>query len=104
MAAAMLVGPAFAALPKPTPISGIDNNDWLKVFEAYAGQGAALAGKILAVGIMLYLGAHAIADLNDVRKGDKEWHEIGFGTVVGALIFLVVTYILTQIDGVLVTK
>jgi hypothetical protein len=43
----------------------------------------------------------ALADLNQVRNGHKEWSEIGLSKVAGAAVFLFVSYLLGQAANVI---
>lgn len=97
----LMVEDACAALPAPTVSKGtLSTSDWLGSIEAFARSGGATAAKLIAGGFMLYLGVAAAMDINAVRKEEKEWSEVGFGNVVGAVIFLVISYILNQLDSI----
>lgn len=39
------------------------------------------------------------ADLMAVRRGDKEWGDLGFGAVVGAAFFLWISWLMSQADS-----
>jgi integrating conjugative element membrane protein (TIGR03745 family) len=59
------------------------------------------ATTLLAVAGFLWLGWMALADLNQVRNGRKEWGEIGLSNVAGAAVFLFVSYLLSQAANVI---
>jgi integrating conjugative element membrane protein (TIGR03745 family) len=92
---------ASAALPTVTVPAGATDGDWLSMIQQYIKNGGLLVGLFLSVSGFLWLGWNALADLNQVRNGRKEWGEIGMGTVAGAAIFLWVSYLLMKAKDVI---
>lgn len=96
-----LVNEAFAGLPAPALPSGTaSSTNWLDVLKGYARDGSAVLTVVLAVGVFILLGYFIVVDLAAVRKGDKEWGDLGLMAVIGAAAFLWVTYLLGQVAGV----
>jgi integrating conjugative element membrane protein (TIGR03745 family) len=94
---------AFGALPtlvdpstKPS-----DTNDWLGYMKGYIQDGGMAIALLLSLAGLLWLGWHAFADLNAARKGDKEWGDVGLTNVIGAAIFLWVSYLLSKVSGIM---
>jgi integrating conjugative element membrane protein (TIGR03745 family) len=93
---------ALAALPAPVaPSTAPAASDWLGLIKGYIKDGGIIIGLFLAVAGFLWLGWMALADLNQVRNGRKEWGEIGLSNVAGAAVFLFVSYLLGQAANVI---
>jgi integrating conjugative element membrane protein (TIGR03745 family) len=76
-------------------------SDWLGLIKGYIKDGGIIIGLFLAVAGFLWLGWMALADLNQVRNGRKEWGEIGLSNVADAAAFLFVSYLLGQAANVI---
>ncbi|WP_052808394.1 TIGR03745 family integrating conjugative element membrane protein [Methyloterricola oryzae] len=93
---------ALSALPTPVaPSTGPAANDWLGLIKGYIKDGGLVIGLFLAVAGFLWIAWHLLADLNQVRQGRKEWGELGLSGVVGAAIFLFISYLLGQAANVI---
>ena len=96
-----LCGQAFAALPSPpAPSTAPTNaNDWLGYLKGYVKDGAGVLALVVSVGVFFLLAYNVAADLMAVRKGDKEWGDMGFGAVIGAAFFLWISWLMSQATG-----
>ena len=102
LALAVVTDQALAALPAPVaPSTAPAASDWLGLIKGYIKDGGIIIGLFLAVAGFLWLGWMALADLNQVRNGRKEWGEIGLSNVAGAAVFLFVSYLLGQAANVI---
>lgn len=98
-----LSGKAYADLPtavRPSSGGGQDGN-WIELLKGYIVDGAMLVALVISVCGFFWLSWIALADVNKCRKGEKEWSELGLSTIGGAVIFLFVSYMLTQATTVL---
>lgn len=93
-----LCGDALAALPAPPPPTSAPTNssDWLGMLKGYVKDGAAVLALVISVGVFFLLAYNVAADLLAVRKGDKEWGDVGFGAVIGAAFFLWISWLMSQ--------
>ncbi len=93
---------AMAALPTPVaPSTAPAASDWLGIIQGYIKDGGLVIGLFIAVAGFLWLAWMVIADINEARRGKKEWAEVGLTAVVGAAGFLFVSYFLGQAAGVI---
>jgi integrating conjugative element membrane protein (TIGR03745 family) len=96
-------GQVFAALP--TPVNPSTNNktatDWLSIFKGYFQDGGLVIGLILAVGALIWIAWHILADLQQVRAGRKEMGELALSGVSGAAVLLMVMYLADQAKGII---
>ena len=93
---------AMAALPTSVPPSTAPAaGDWLGLIKGYIKDGGVVIGLFIAVAGFLWLAWMVIADINEARRGKKEWAEVGLTAVVGAGGFLFVSYFLGQAAGVI---
>jgi integrating conjugative element membrane protein (TIGR03745 family) len=94
---------AFGALPTLVDPSTkpADANDWLAYMKGYIQDGGMALALLLSLAGLVWLGWHAFADLNAARKGDKEWGDVGLTNVIGAAVFLWVSYLLSKVTGIM---
>jgi len=93
---------AMAALPAPVaPSTAPAGTDWLGIIEGYIKDGGAVIGLFIAVAAFLWLSWIVISDINEARRGKKEWAEVGLSAVVGAAGLLIISYFLGQASGVI---
>lgn len=95
--------PALAALPALVAPSTNPTNasDWLGYMKGYIQDGGTALALLLSLAVLIWLGWHAAADLNAVRKGDKEWGDVGLVNVVGAAVFMWITFLLSKTTGIM---
>lgn len=94
-----LCGEALAALPAPTAPSGMTSSDnWLEMLKGYVKDGAKVLALVISIGVFFLLAYNVAADLMAVRKGDKEWGDVGFGAVIGAAFFLWISWLMSRAD------
>ncbi|MDC9724296.1 MAG: TIGR03745 family integrating conjugative element membrane protein [Gammaproteobacteria bacterium] len=87
---------AFAVLPTaPASVGGASSSgsvlDW---FKGLAKEGGVILGLVLAVAAFSWVAWGVIADVHAARTGRKEWGEVGFTGIIGAVVLLFVTYLL----------
>ena len=92
---------AYARLPTAVPPSSGDaQGNWLELFKGYLKDAAIIGGLALSVCGFLWLAWIALSDINQARNGRKEWGEVGVTVIVGAAVFMYVSYLLAQAAGV----
>lgn len=93
---------AYAKLPTaPAPSNNADEGNMLEWLKGIITDGVLLIALVLSAVGFLWLSWIALADINQARQGRKEWGEVGVTVIGGAVVFLFVTYMLTQATGIL---
>ena len=90
-----------AALPTPvapstTPASG----DWIALISGYIKDGSLVLGLAIATVGFLWVAYVGFAKFNEARQGKAEWAEVGVLAVVGAVVLIFASYLLTEAAGV----
>lgn len=97
-----LGGEALAALPSPQlPTGASDSDNWLEMLKGYVKDGASVLALVISVGVFFLLAYNVAADLMAVRKGDKEWGDMGFGAVIGAAFFLWISWLMSKATAII---
>ena len=92
----------YAGLPTaPEPSNGADEDNMIEWLRGLITDGVLLIALVLSAVGFLWLSWIALADINQARQGRKEWGEVGVTVIGGAVVFLFVTYMLTQATGIL---
>ena len=94
---------ALAALPAPSNPSTVTatSTNWLEFIKGYIKDGGLVIGLFISVAAFLWTAWIVIADINEARRGKKEWGEVGLSAVVSAAGLLVITFFLGQASGVI---
>lgn len=85
-----------AGLPKPVAPAGAAQADWITLMGCYVKSGGNLAILFISLAGFAWIGWHALADVNEARRGDKEWGDVGLSVSTAAAVFLWVSFLLTQ--------
>ena len=102
LAMAMAV-PGRADLPTPVPPSTNPGaGDWIGLIEGYIHDGGLVLGLAIAVLGFLWISYLAFAKFNEARQGKAEWAEVGVLGIVGAIVLIFASYLLTEAAGVIV--
>jgi len=102
-AAASLSHPAaWAVLPTPVaPSTAPAAGDWIGLIEGYIKDGGLVLGLAIAVLGFLWVAYLAFAKFNEARQGKAEWAEVGVLGIVGAIVLIFASYLLTEAAGVI---
>ena len=93
---------AWAALPTPVaPSTAPAAGDWLGLIQGYIRDGGIVLGLAIAILGFLWVAYLAFAKFNEARKGKAEWAEVGVLGIVGAVVLIFASYLLTQAAGVI---
>ena len=100
---AMLSGNlAMAALPTPIPPSTAPAaGDWIALISGYIKDGGLVLGLAIAVLGFLWIAYLGFAKFNEARQGKAEWAEVGVLGIVGAIVLIFASYLLTEAAGVI---
>lgn len=94
--------PAWAALPTPiAPSTSPSSGDWIGLIEGYIKDGGLVLGLAIAVLGFLWVAYLAFAKFNEARQGKAEWAEVGVLGIVGAIVLIFASYLLTEAAGVI---
>lgn len=102
MAAAFFPLPLWAALPTPVaPSTGPPAGDWIGLIQGYIKDGGLVLGLAIAVLGFLWIAYLGFAKFNEARQGKAEWAEVGVLGIVGAIVLIFASYLLTEAAGVI---
>ena len=104
LSAAMMLGTEFvsAALPTPVPPSTSPAaGNWIALIKGYIKDGGLVLGLAIAVMGFLWVAYLAFAKFNEARQGKAEWAEVGVLGIVGAVVLIFASYLLTEASGVI---
>ena len=107
LAAAGLLGmtaaqSVWAALPTPVaPSTAPAAGDWIALIKGYIKDGGLVLGLAIAVLGFLWIAYLGFAKFNEARQGKAEWAEVGVLGIVGAVVLIFASYLLTEAAGVI---
>ena len=94
--------PLWAALPTPVaPSTGPPAGDWIRLIQGYIKDGGLVLGLAIAVLGFLWIAYLGFAKFNEARQGKAEWAEVGVLGIVGAIVLIFASYLLTEAAGVI---
>ena len=92
----------WAALPVPVaPSNAPAAGDWIGLIKGYIKDGSIVLGLAIAVLGFLWVAYLAFAKFNEARQGKAEWAEVGVLGIVGAIVLIFASYLLTEAAGVI---
>lgn len=92
----------WAALPTPVaPSTAPAAGDWVGPIEGYIKDGGLVLGLAIAVLGFLWVAYLGFAKFNEARQGKAEWAEVGVLGIVGAIVMIFASYLLTEAAGVI---
>lgn len=90
------------ALPTQTPPSTAPTDgDWIGLIEGYIKDGATLMGLAISTIGFLWVSYIGFAKFNEARQGRAEWAEVGVFAIVGAVVLIFASYLLTEAAGII---
>ena len=94
--------PLWAALPTPVaPSTAPGAGDWIGLIQGYIKAGGLVLGLAIAVLGFLWIAYLGFAKFNEARQGKAEWAEVGVLGIVGAIVLIFASYLLTEAAGVI---
>ena len=94
--------PVWAALPVPVaPSTAPAAGDWIALISGYIKDGGLVLGLAIAVLGFLWIAYLGFAKFNEARQGKAEWAEVGVLGIVGAIVLIFASYLLTEAAGVI---
>lgn len=101
-ATVVLPMPLWAALPTPVaPSTAPASGDWIGLIQGYIKDGGIVIGLAIAVLGFLWIAYLGFAKFNEARQGKAEWAEVGVLGIVGAIVLIFASYLLTEAAGVI---
>ena len=101
-AAVLFPLPLWAALPTPVaPSTAPGAGDWIGLIQGYIKDGGLVLGLAIAVLGFLWIAYLGFAKFNEARQGKAEWAEVGVLGIVGAIVLIFASYLLTEAAGVI---
>jgi len=92
----------WAALPTPVaPSTAPAAGNWIALIEGYIKDGGLVLGLAIAVLGFLWIAYLGFAKFNEARQGKAEWAEVGVLGIVGAIVMIFASYLLTEAAGVI---
>ena len=92
----------WAALPTPVaPSTAPAAGDWIALISGYIKDGGLVLGLAIAVLGFLWVAYLGFAKFNEARQGKAEWAEVGVLGIVGAIVLIFASYLLTEAAGVI---
>ena len=92
----------WAALPTPVPPSTAPAaGDWIALIKGYIKDGGLVLGLAIAVLGFVWVAYLGFAKFNEARTGKAEWAEVGVLGIVGAIVLIFASYLLTEAAGVI---
>ncbi len=93
---------AWAALPTPVaPSTAPAAGDWIALIKGYIKDGGLVLGLAIAVLGFLWVAYLGFSKFNEARQGKAEWAEVGVLGIVGAIVLIFASYLLTEAAGVI---
>ena len=91
-----------AALPTPVaPSTAPAAGNWIELIKGYIKDGGLVLGLAIAVLGFLWVAYVGFAKFNEARQGKAEWAEVGVLGIVGAIVLIFASYLLTEAAGVI---
>ena len=92
----------WAALPTPVaPSTAPAAGDWIALISGYIKDGGLVLGLAIAVLGFLWIAYLGFAKFNEARQDKAEWAEVGVLGIVGAIVLIFASYLLTEAAGVI---
>ena len=92
----------WAALPTPVaPSTAPAAGDWIGLIKGYIKDGGLVLGLAIAVIGFLWVAYLGFAKFNEARQGKAEWAEVGVLGIVGAVVLIFASFLLTEAAGVI---
>ena len=92
----------WAALPTPVaPSTAPAAGDWIALIKGYIKDGGLVLGLAIAVLGFLWIAYLGFSKFNEARQGKAEWAEVGVLGIVGAIVLIFASYLLTEAAGVI---
>ena len=85
-----------AVAPSTAPTDG----DWIALISGYIKDGSLVLGLAIAAVGFLWVAYVGFAKFNEARQGKAEWAEVGVLAVVGAVVLIFASYLLTEAAGI----
>ncbi len=90
-----------AGLPDFEPPDGVEEGDYIGIFQAYAVQIASVAGLIVAAVVFFIVGKNMIAKYSEIAAGRATWGDLGMHAAIGVVLLVIIVFLMNQASGIL---
>ncbi len=90
-----------AGLPEFEAPDGVDEGDYIGIFQAYAVQIASVAGLIVAAVVFFIVGKNMISKYSEIAAGRATWGDLGMHAAIGVVLLVIIVFLMNQASGVL---
>ena len=90
-----------AGLPEFEAPEGVDEGDYIGIFQAFAVQIASIAGLIIAAVVFFIVGKNMISKYSEIAAGRATWGDLGMHAAIGVVLLVIVVFLMNQASGIL---
>ena len=90
-----------AGLPDFEAPDGVDEGDYIGIFQAFAVQIASIAGLIIAAVVFFIVGKNMISKYSEIAAGRATWGDLGMHAAIGVVLLVIVVFLMNQASGIL---
>lgn len=90
------VNEAFAALPTSDAPTKGEGSSLIETLKNYGFDAATLIGLVLCVGGFLAVAYHSVGTYAGIHTGKKTWSDFGLTTTIGALLLVLMIWLITK--------
>lgn len=94
-------GFGHAGLPEFEAPDGVDEGDYIGIFQAYAVQIASIAGLIIAAVVFFIVGKNMISKYSEIAAGRATWGDLGMHAAIGVVLLVIIVFLMNQASGIL---
>ena len=96
-------GLAHGGLPEFEAPDGVEEGDYIGIFQAYAVQIASIVGLIIAAVTFFIVGKNMLAKYSEISAGRASWGDLGMHAAVGVVLLVVMVFLMNQASDILTT-
>lgn len=96
-------GVAHGGLPDFEAPDGVEEGDYIGIFQAYAVQIASIVGLIIAAVTFFIVGKNMLAKYSEISAGRASWGDLGMHAAVGVVLLVVIVFLMNQASDILAT-
>ena len=94
---------AHGGLPEFEAPDGVEEGDYIGIFQAYAVQIASIVGLIIAAVTFFIVGKNMLAKYSEISAGRASWGDLGMHAAVGVVLLVVMVFLMNQASDILTT-
>ena len=94
---------AHGGLPDFEAPDGVEEGDYIGIFQAFAVQIASIVGLIIAAVTFFIVGKNMISKYSEISAGRASWGDLGMHAAVGVVLLVVMVFLMNQASDILAT-